>query len=55
MAEGQDIMSTFKKLLRINKEGGSMSSEERTFFEQTKKKSVKLEVQARSATSRKKE
>lgn len=44
MAQERDIMSTFKKLSRINKEGGAMSSEERSWFEDKKEKSAKLET-----------
>ncbi|RYC69493.1 hypothetical protein [Spirosoma sordidisoli] len=49
MAQERDIMSTFKKLSRINKEGGTMSSEERNWFEEIKKKSKNFEDQANAS------
>jgi hypothetical protein len=49
MAQEQDIMGTFKRLSRINREGGSMSPEERNFFDRTKKQSEKLQAQAKAS------
>ncbi|WP_158500567.1 hypothetical protein [Spirosoma radiotolerans] len=52
MKQEQDLMSTMKRLNRVKKEGGSMTSDERAFFDETLKKSKKLELRARASTSK---
>lgn len=52
MAQEQDLMSTMKRLSRVEKEGGSMTSDERAFFDEALKKSKELELKAKASTSK---
>ena len=45
-------MSTFKKLTRINKDGGSMSAEEKAWFERKKVESDKFALQAKISSQK---
>jgi DNA-binding SARP family transcriptional activator len=46
MQQERENMSLMKKLMRINKAGGSMSPAERAWFEEKSKESDRLGIQA---------